>query len=217
MGDIVGSRDVNSEVELYRNFNEAIIVANKEYKNIIVSPLTVTLGDEFQGLTNNLTDSFTMANKLRVDFLKRNINMRFVIGDSEIDSTIINKKNSWNMLGKGLAEARELLNDKRLKNSYRFNFLKKKNIELMNLLEDMVNTLGESMTKIEQKWNSNQITTIIEYRKQGYNRMKVAEKLGRNRSSLYKSLKSAQVSLYELQIESIISALEYIDKENRKN
>lgn len=211
MGDIVASRNTESEKNLHSNFNEVIKKINRKYKNKIISPFTITLGDEFQGLVDNLKDAFLISNEMRIELLTKKLNMRFVIGNAEIDSSIINKENSWNMIGDGLAETRELLNDKKSKNCYRFYFINKKNDLKEVIIIKLLSTLGLSMTSLESKWTDKQIETIYEYRNSDLTREELAEKLGKNRNSLYKNLKSAQVELYEEQIEAIVSSLKKYD------
>lgn len=71
MGDIVASRKAQSDILLYKIFNNIIVKTNKKFTDLIISPLTITLGDEFQGLTKNLKDSFKIANFLRTELLKK--------------------------------------------------------------------------------------------------------------------------------------------------
>lgn len=211
MGDIISSRNTPSEIELHSEFNKVIKNSNKFFKNKIISPLTITLGDEFQGLLETYQDAFLLANRMRLELKNKDIEMRFVIGNAEIDSKIINHKNSWNMIGMGLAETRSLLNDKKNKNCYRFNFINKKNEPKDSIIIKLLNTLGFVMTSIESKWTSKQLETIYEYKKEFSTKEELAARLGKNRNSLYKNLKAAQFDLYEENVESIIAALNSYD------
>ncbi|MFD2783785.1 SatD family protein [Novosphingobium pokkalii] len=49
MGDIVNSSDAPSANGLHRTFNMAVEEANRRHAKDILSRLTITLGDEFQG------------------------------------------------------------------------------------------------------------------------------------------------------------------------
>ncbi len=211
MGDIISSRKAESEVDLYTDFNNIISKINKDYTATIVSPLTITLGDEFQALTEKLDDSFLLANIMRIEFLKKGIDMRFVIGTTIVDSKILNKKNSWNMMGHGLAEARELLDDKKNKNSYRFSIKKDNDIELITIIGALLNSLGLSLTKIENKWTANQLATIEIVKKSNASQIEVAKKLKKSRYTLLKALKSAQSDIYDDHIASINRALKFLD------
>ncbi|WP_416865528.1 MAG: SatD family protein [Imperialibacter sp.] len=53
MGDIVGSTSKNG-AQLMMDFKKVIEATNKKLSDYILSPLTVTLGDEFQGVMMDL-------------------------------------------------------------------------------------------------------------------------------------------------------------------
>src|SRR5690554_2632075 len=53
MGDVVGSSDFEP-TKLGKNLKSLVKSANEELKNSTLSPYTVTLGDEFQGVTKSL-------------------------------------------------------------------------------------------------------------------------------------------------------------------
>lgn len=211
MGDIISSRKADSEIDLYNSFNEVINSFNSNYKELIVSPLTITLGDEFQGLTSSLCNSFIIANMMRINLLKKNIHMRFSIGTISIDSSlVINIKKSWNLGNSGLANIREILNDKKSKNSYRFN-LSNDEIAEREIITKLLNTVGYSMTLIEESWTDKQLETVLEYKKKNSSKANLALSLGKSRNSLYKNLKAAQIELYDEQCESIYSVLSVLD------
>ncbi|TMV59141.1 hypothetical protein FGG78_35990, partial [Thioclava sp. BHET1] len=50
MGDIVRSETSLAPDLLYARFNAAIDALNQDHAGSLASPLTITLGDEFQGL-----------------------------------------------------------------------------------------------------------------------------------------------------------------------
>jgi hypothetical protein len=211
MGDIVSSRETPSELELHSEFNKIIKNINKLHKNIIISPLTITLGDEFQSLVGTFYDAFSIANIIRLELKNKDIEMRFVIGNAEIEEKILNNENSWNMIGPGLSETRDLLNDKKNKNCYRFHFVHQEDNLKDSIVIKSLNSLGFAMTAIENKWTKTQLETIYEYRRNFSTKEELAERLGKNRNSLYKNLKAAQLDLYEEFIESISFALKGYD------
>ena len=53
MGDIVGSSGQNS-VDLIEGFSALVSSCNNTLKHQILSPYTITLGDEFQGIAASL-------------------------------------------------------------------------------------------------------------------------------------------------------------------
>jgi hypothetical protein len=58
---IVGSERARSVKTVHRVFNKAIDFANERYADGIESPLTITLGDEFQGLLRTLSHAWRAA------------------------------------------------------------------------------------------------------------------------------------------------------------
>ena len=56
--DLVASTAHPDQRQLHRDFNRAIEAANARYADRLVSPLTITLGDEFQGLATSLRAGF---------------------------------------------------------------------------------------------------------------------------------------------------------------
>lgn len=54
MGDVVKSSD-SGQIQLQQFFAELIDEINNVFFNSLSSPLTITLGDEFQGIINSKT------------------------------------------------------------------------------------------------------------------------------------------------------------------
>ena len=61
MGDLVASEAASSRRALHRTFNAAIDTANAAFAAALASPLTITLGDEFQGLAGDLPTAMRIA------------------------------------------------------------------------------------------------------------------------------------------------------------
>ena len=79
-------------------FNQAIDSANELFAAAVASPLTITLGDEFQGLLRSLAQAWEVAFDLRLRLLVANVPCRFVIGMTELE-TPLNTKQAWNIMG----------------------------------------------------------------------------------------------------------------------
>jgi hypothetical protein len=119
MADIVNSKKAKGK-RLAKQFDGLVEYLNKKYKEEILSPLTITLGDEFQGVVKSkeagMKIIFTAEEWLM--HLPDVIVLRYVLHLGEID-TAINTKIAHGMLGKGLAVARNHLNEmKKEKNRY---------------------------------------------------------------------------------------------------
>lgn len=113
MGDITGSAERDGRATA-RHLRETIRAVASRAQGRILSPLTVTLGDEFQGIV----DSHKTAVALILDFLMMRLigempfPMRFSLVTGEIE-TAINPKIAHEMLGPALTSARAHLSDKR--------------------------------------------------------------------------------------------------------
>lgn len=205
MGDIVGSEKAPSRVEMHDRFNEVTLAANKRFAKAIASPLTITLGDEFQGLTHTHVSAFEIAATMRLDLLTAGVRCRFVVGTVELE-TALNKSHAWNMLGTGLAEARDKLNDKADPNAYRFSFSGPP--LLVNLLE----TLGWSASSLEESWARTQLAYSVIAINEHPSIERIAKKFGISDTSVYKTLRTARLDLYKAQRSAILQALGEIDR-----
>ncbi len=110
MADIVGSSKRKGN-PLMTDFKNAVAFVNKMDNQHINSPLTITLGDEFQGVAKSVYGAFRIIFDLEIYLLtlKRPFQLRYVVQEGEIE-TKINKKIAYEMLGSGLTHARENLN-----------------------------------------------------------------------------------------------------------
>lgn len=206
MGDLVGSTAAASRQALHDTFNAAVDAANRSYASDIVSPLTITLGDEFQGLLASLEAAFAVNRTLRMKLLLERVEARFVVGTARID-TEINREKAWNMMGQGLAEAREKLGDKKDSNCYRFSFPENRTLELL------LDGVGRSLTQIETGWTETQLTYVAQVMSDSQeSKSDIAKSLGVSDNSLYKVLRSAELRFYSKQIETIEAVLVLEDR-----
>ncbi len=110
MADMISSG--KQEQPLTQNlFKTHIEIINNRFEKLIKSPLTITLGDEFQGIINNASDAVKIIVALEEQLLFENFpyNLRYLINEGEID-TEINKEIAYGMVGDGLTETRKILN-----------------------------------------------------------------------------------------------------------
>jgi hypothetical protein len=205
MGDIVQSRATASIHGLYRTFNEAVGAANKNNKSILTSPLTITLGDEFQGLCASLSAGLKIIRQLRYVLLHKSIECRFALGVATLE-TPINAEKAWNMMGPGLAETRKTLGDKRNPNAYRF-FLPDE-----HLIERLMNAIGCSMTNIEQDWTARQLEIVTASLSHHGSDTDLAEGFKITPRTLYKIRNAGQQHLYESQWQAVEQAAAELDQ-----
>lgn len=205
MGDIVGSEAAPSVPAVHRVFNKAVGWANQRHAPQILSPLTITLGDEFQGLVDGLENAWRVATDLRFKLMDEGVACRFVLGVASI-RTRVNPERAWNMMGPGLAAARDKLNDKSSGNAHRFSFPDDPAIELLT------DAVGDSLTQIEAGWTETQTDYLLRNRLSRQSPAKIAKGVGVSLGAVYKVLRAAQTDYYDRQSEALRQALALQDQ-----
>ncbi len=153
MGDLVKSERHPAKDALHRLFNAAIDQANRDHAGDILSPLTITLGDEFQGVTRTLEQAAAIARGVRFHLLQHDVQCRFVIAQARLDSPL-NPDKAWNMMGTGLGRARDKLNEKRAGQTYRFS------LPDAPVTEVLLDAVGTGLSVIERGWTTTQREVI---------------------------------------------------------
>jgi len=113
MGDIVESSKYDAG-KLRQDFMRLVNSCNESLGQSVISPYTVTLGDEFQGVAASLRATLESIFCMEEASLRKGLDfkIRYVALHGEID-TPINRLKAHAMMGSGLTRAREMLNDKR--------------------------------------------------------------------------------------------------------
>jgi len=202
MGDIIESQKALSVSMLHLDLNDAVDRANSEFA--LASPLTITLGDEFQGLCGSLSDGLTIVRWMRSTLLHQGVRCRFVLGLVQIE-TAVNDKIAWNMMGPGLAEARERLSDKRNASAYRFS------LPLDPTLQTLLDALGASVTEVENSWTERQTQVVDASLKHTAKDTDLANDLGLAIRTLYKIRRAARYEFYVDQWRAVNAALTDLD------
>lgn len=203
MGDLVGSERHANPNNLHAQFNAAINRQNQALGADMVSPLTITLGDEFQGLLSSLVAAAQVAREIRFELMRENIDCRFVIGSIDL-KTQINHERAWNMMGPGFASARERLGEKRSPSRYRFS------IQQDELLETMLEASGASLTAIERSWSEAQRDSIIKLLG-GESVAQIARARNVSVHNVYKVRRAGDFELYVIQWDAIHKVLTELD------
>jgi hypothetical protein len=208
MGDIVNSEEFESQSKLHAIFNDVVARCNARHAETIESPLTITLGDEFQGIVRSLSAALAIVSNIRIGLLTSGIECRFVIGTIVLE-TEINRETAWNMMGSGLSKARDKLNIKTDENAYRFSFPEKPIYELL------LDEIGVAVTTTERSWTPTQLRYVALERQKGeQTNIDVAKKAGTSARNLYKVLRAANYRSYSHQVNAMERALDMIDHEN---
>jgi hypothetical protein len=104
IGDIVASRHIRNRAVIQRRLETALRLLNRHKRSNLVSPYTVTLGDEFQAVYSHSEKIFTDLWYLL--YILYPIRTRFSIGCGPL-RTSINRKRALGMDGPAFYAARE--------------------------------------------------------------------------------------------------------------
>ena len=190
MADIVDSRDLD-QADTMEVFSEVVHRVNKGWKDYLLSPLTITLGDEFQGIINKQNNVSDIVFDLEEQLIRQGVEfkLRYVLWQGKID-TPINRHIAYGMMGEGLTQARERLAlMKRTSNRFYF-YLEDK--EKSNIINDAFIVFQS----IIDNWNSakdyNLIPTFLDT--QDYK--EAALELNKDRSLMWRRMKSLKMDDY---------------------
>lgn len=190
MADIIKSRQ-SDQKNLMREFKVITDGINKVNTKQFLSPLTITLGDEFQGVMKSPADALAVIFKLEEEILGRQagFRLRYVLVEGVID-TPINHQIAYGMLGEGLSKARRALQESK-QSSLRFH------IDLQNTRKSKaLNFSFLIYQSLLDNWNVKKdyelIMAFIELR----DYKQVAEKLQKTRSQIWKREKSLKINEY---------------------
>lgn len=200
MGDVIGSSNYEPE-NLGNNLKELVHSANEDLRDKTLSPYTVTLGDEFQGVTKSLKSGIETLFYFEEQRLaqKLDFKLHYVLHFGKIE-TEINQETSYGMLGNGLAEARKKLTAKK-RDRKRFNF----SLEEKEQAEQL-NRLFEVLDGITEKWKPEDFALILDMIRNN-NDQDVGEKNGKDRSQIYKRRKTLMIHEHNLLKESILKTI----------
>lgn len=191
MGDVVSSSNYEGEI-LSKELNELVSETNTSFKKNILSPLTITLGDEFQGVLKTTASGINLLFHMEEAILEKELDFKLhyvlLLGEIETD---INPEIAYEMLGKGLTEARKLLSSKK-RNRKRFKF-KLRNKEQ----SDQLTKLFEVLDAIILNWKKEDYPLILDMISNDNNE-EVGELHSKNRAQIWKRRKTLMINEYNL-------------------
>ncbi len=189
MADIIDSSSKNG-MEVMDFFKDLVNKTNKKFKDKIISPLTITLGDEFQGIVSDLKSVLEIIFYMEECLVSSSgfIQLRYVMNYGEIESKI-NRKSSHEMLGDGLSKARKILNDlKKSKLKYAFSGLGEKSDKELNLVFSLIQTLYED-------WPDKDLEVVSEFIRHKDYKI-VADKIKKDSSSTWRKERTLRMKDY---------------------
>ncbi len=188
MADIVSSHEKDSKV-LMSDFQVLVQWANKIYGDSIDSPLTITLGDEFQGIVSSASKGVDIILAMEEYILEEEFDfkLRYVLNEGEVE-TPINPDKAYEMLGPGLTDARKMLNDMK-KDNGRF---------LLSInASDQINKMMKITQHFIDGWHPKDRSTVSGFL-QGHDYKAMAKIESKDESSLWRRRKSLAIDEYLL-------------------
>lgn len=180
IADIKSSRDVEGKEreKLQQKLEDTLDELNKEGKGVL-SPYTVTLGDEFQAVFEKADAVFVHI--LKIMAAMHPIKVRFSLSVGEI-STPVNTEQAIGMDGPAFHKAREGI-DKLKESDFLFR-ISTENDEDLTL--KIINNSLKLLSKQILSWNKNRII-ILHMLKEGYDYKEIIKTLDISRTAFYKN------------------------------
>jgi hypothetical protein len=204
IADIQSSRKIDDRYTIQEKLIKVFSKLNKN-KNII-SPYTITLGDEFQVVYISVESLFHDIFQIMLEVYP--IFIRFSIGIGSI-STRINKKQALGMDGPAFYLARDKLNKLKKSNSL-IGIVSGKKID--NFLNEVLSIVSHN----SRKWGKNRFAILVMLLK---NRSinEISGKLNLSNQSIYKNIKDGNLRSIVLVLREIEFYIEGIIDEKTKN
>lgn len=190
MADIVASRKTqqNKLMKMFRKITNEI---NYEKKDILLSPITITLGDEFQCVVKNVESGLALMFSIDEKKLYElaDFKLRYVLLEGGID-TPINQNIAYGMLGEGLTKARERLTESK-NTQHRYLFYLKNVRKSEALMNSMI-----IYQSIIDDWKTDKDYPLVKKFLEFKDYKLVADDLGKTRSQIWKRENSLNLDAY---------------------
>lgn len=190
MADILDSSKADQAL-LMHDFTEIVSEINLSLKSSFLSPLTITLGDEFQGVISSLGQAILVMQHLEEAIInhQKSFKLRYVIVEGSID-TPINKEIAYGMMGEGLSRARRMIEDLK-KSESRFHF------ELRDMPKSAsLTSLYIALQSIIDTWNPRRDYALVSSFLKSPDYKEVAIAMNKVRSLMWKRNRSLKLDAY---------------------
>lgn len=190
MADMISSSEKAAKPTM-EQFKSAVEECNVRFKKFLLSPLTITLGDEFQGITDTLATATQLIIYLEETLIDDNaeFRLRYVLNYGNID-TPVNPEIAYGMLGDGLTHARKALTELKKEKDKRFKF--------MNISENTDEVLNDSFLiyqSLVHHWKAEDQEIVSEFL-EGKDYKEVAANLVRDVSLMWRRRRSLKINEY---------------------
>ena len=214
IGDMKESKKISNRGEVQKKLNHVLDEINTRYKEDISSKFIITLGDEFQGLLCNGTN--TMQILSRIERQMYPVLIRFGVGIGGI-TTEVNREMSIGADGPGFYKARtaiEYLKDdekRKQTNPAHIRF----EIDGDNQASTtMLNTILSLVTVLQETWSDRQREIIWDMLEHQDSQLDAAKRLAIKQPTVQKSLSKGKYYAYKHALDTIGKALEEIRRED---
>lgn len=190
MADIIGSRKVDQQI-LMSSFREVVKYVNQKNRKDLLSPMTITLGDEFQSVVKDLQAGLNLIITMeeKIILLEKEFRLRYILVEGLIE-TKINTKIAYEMLGPGLTDAREYMAKlKKEKRRFYFNLRDPKKSAVLNEAFFVLQSLRDAWKVGKDYYLISEFLQLKDYKK-------IAEELNKERSLIWKRRKSLRMEEY---------------------
>jgi len=192
MADIIDSGRKDSKV-LIHQFKKIVASINTSRKLNFLSPLTITLGDEFQGIVDTIPNGLKIILEIEELIIEHlyDLKFRYVLSFGAID-TEINSNIAYEMLGKGLTKARKSLNELKKNQNSRFHVqLDSKN----NEYEEIINKAFVVYQSFIDSWKVKDYKIIWQFLNRRHYKV-VAKNVNLDESSAWRRERSLRMHEY---------------------
>jgi hypothetical protein len=189
MADIIDSRRQPSK-KLMRDFQNVVMSINSKYRKHLLSPLTITLGDEFQGVMKSYDSALGLILEMEEEIVKQGgkFKLRYVLNYGDIE-TKLNHEIAYGMMGRGLTKSREALEE-----------LKDTDVRFLVILDsatdaEIMNNLFKLYDRVISDWKGKDLDYVKLFL-EDKTYQEVASELGVNLTSAWRRQKSLKMEDY---------------------
>lgn len=184
IGDIVRSREIGNREEFQKKMENQLRSINKESPHLL-SPYTLTLGDEFQAVYAKADRLFNDIWKMMMGLYPQKV--RFGLGVGTL-TTPINSKRAIGMDGPAFHYARKGI--VQLKETSYLIKIEAENVPYLDLLNNSLYLISQTM----RGWSLNRFQ-VINGLLSGQSRKKTADNLGISTVAVYKNIKAGSLDV----------------------
>lgn len=179
IGDIVHSRNVNDRNAVQRKFSSACARLNVEAEQLsLASPLTITLGDEFQAVFKNSARLWECI--LRLEAVMAPLEIRFAVGVGAI-STPLKSDSAMGMDGPAFYAARAAMEQlKKMGGRYRIAGLADNEV--------FINAVLDLLGRNRMKWRASRVL-ILASLLQGKNASEISKLTKTSEQAVYRNIR----------------------------